>query len=106
MNILLALLGFALYIALGMRKTALKHADKKFSPIKYLQDELLTLIVSAIAIVILLLVLPEVEKLIAPEYVKYAEILKVFSPVIIGFFNYTVFDRIFNAIIPKRFKEN
>lgn len=105
MNYILAFLGFALFIIMGMIKTKNKHLDKKFSPVQYLKDEILTLIASAISVIILLFMLPEIDALITPEYAKWTELLSKIIPAAIGFLNYTLFDRILNTVISKKFIE-
>lgn len=101
MNYLMAFLGFLLYIGLGMVKTKNKHKDKRFSYSKYLEDEILTIVVSGLAVVILIIGLPEVVGFIFPGYSESNLMLSAF----IGFLNYAVFDKIINMVMPKKFVE-
>lgn len=101
MDILLAFLGFVLYIVLGMIKTKQKHSDKKFSPVQYLKDEMLTLVASAVSVIILIVILPEISLLLSPNYAGYSGLISA----IIGFSGYTIFDKIVQMILPKKFQE-
>lgn len=101
MNVLLAFLGFLIYIGLGMIKTKVKHADKKFNPIKYLLDESLTIVVSGLCVIVLMLIFPDVVKLLFPTYSGSDKLISV----IIGFSGYTIFDKIINSFLPKKFVE-
>lgn len=101
MNFILAFLGFLLFIVMGMIKTKRKHSDKLFDPLVYLKDEILTFIASAISVVILLLLLPELGELLSPKYMKLERAVAVLC----GFFNYALLNFVFNILLPKKFKQ-
>jgi uncharacterized membrane protein YhhN len=101
MNYFLTLLGFVLFIALGVMKTKKKHAGKRFSYMKYLKDEVATLVVSVISAVILMLLLPDIGNIISPKYSQYVKVLYVMA----GFLNYTLLAFVINFVSPKKFIE-
>lgn len=97
----MALLGFALYIILGIMKTQNKHKGKEFSYSVYLKDEILTIIASAITVVILMIGLPEIADKVFPVYLDG----DLIPSAIIGFSAYTIWDKIMNITKPKKFIE-
>lgn len=101
MNYIMALLGFLLYIGLGMMKTKAKYINRKFSYLTYLKDEILKVVVSALAVIILIIGLPEVVTFIFPGYSESSLMLSA----CIGFLNYAVFDKVIGTFVPKNFVE-
>ena len=101
MSYLMAMLGFLLYIVMGMIKTKIKHSDKVFSYSKYLEDEILTIIASAITVFILMIGKSEIIENFLPDYSS----LDLVPSAIIGYASYTIWDKIMNIIKPKKFIE-
>ena len=101
MNYLLTFLGFALFIVLGMIKTKKKYPDKKFDPIKYLKDEILTLVASAISAIAITMMLPEVGQVLAPDYAEFGKVISFAG----GYLNYSVINQLVNSVVPKKFVE-
>lgn len=95
MNYLLVLLGYLMFIILGMMKTKRKHPDIKFDPLIYLKDEILTLVLSALSAITIMLLRDDIGDVIMTE--------KVFS-FCAGFFNYAIIDRLVNIWYPKKIK--
>lgn len=101
MEWLLAFLGFAIFIVMGMAKTKAKHATKQFNVLTYLKDEVFTLILAILSVVTLMLVEVDIRAIINPEYSKLVR----FIYVAIGFLNYSMFTSFMNIVVPKKFRE-
>ena len=101
MNYLLTFLGFALFILLGMIKTKRKYPTKVFCAGRYLKDELLTLLASAICAISFTLMLPDIGHVITPEYAEYGRVLAFVG----GYLNYSIINGVVNTIVPKKFIE-
>lgn len=101
MNYVLTFLGFTLFIVLGMIKTKNKHVGKKFDPIRYLKDEVLTLIASVISAIAITLMLPEIGHILAPDFAEFGKVISFAG----GYLNYSVINQLVNSVIPKKFIE-
>jgi len=99
---ILAFLGFAIYVTIGMSKAKATH-KKDFDYMVWLQGNMLALVTSALSVVILMMLTPEIFQLnILPE--KLSGLLKVAS-VVFGFFNLTLFKMVIDIANPKKLRK-
>ena len=101
MELLLMLLGFVLYVLMGMIKTKKGHPDKVFSVKQYLKDDILIIVAAGVSALILFLTMAEWMPILDP---KYDGLTKLFAAVV-GFSGYGFWKMIMDTIIPKKYVE-
>jgi hypothetical protein len=101
-NYILAILGFAIYILLGMMKAKSSHKEG-FNAMIWLEDNLLSIITSLISIIVVMISLPDLFKIgFVPKQFELA-----LNPIcaIIGFSNLALFKIIIDIWQPKKFRK-
>lgn len=100
MNYLLFIIGFLMYIILGIQKTMKKNPGKAFSYAKYFKDELMTLILAFLSGAACLIMLPDIfSKIIIPGNDNAIRVGFFFC----GYLNYSLIRVVITSFAPKKF---
>jgi len=95
------ILGFALFVIMGMIKTQKGHPGQRFSIKQYLKDDVLIIIASFVSALILFLTMPEWSSVLGDKYEGLSKLMAA----VVGFAGYAMWKMIIDTVIPKKFVE-